>query len=355
MESTSLDVFRYHVPYTEPLRIGTVVRTHRDGLLIRITEEGYRFRFGWGEIAPLPGFSVETLDEAHMQVLAVRDSLGHCRTVQEYLLDDHLLASVHYGLELAYYNLCADKRQTALPFLITGAPRTKLTLSALLTADGEDAATQAARLMAAGYRSIKLKVGRGDPDDEAALVQHLRRELGPSVEIRLDANRAWSMARAKAFLHAISGAQVSYVEEPLANQSRLEELARSTTVPIALDESLLGLPSDELFRHAYAHAVILKPTLIGGIRATVNMATRARSLGMQAVISSAFETGVGLLGLVALGASVNEEDVPVGLDTYRYFARDVLVPRLGLGLPQVRLRELFAARHKVTLDDLVHS
>lgn len=352
MESISLDVFRYHVPFTEPLRIGTVVHAHREGLLIRITEKGGRL--GWGEIAPLPGFSTETLDEAHAQVLSIRDSLGNCRSLKEYLLRDELLASVHYGLELAYYNLCADKQQTALPFLITGTPRTDLTLSALLPADGEDAVTQAARLVAAGCRSIKLKVGRGDPERDAARVRQLRDTVGPSIEIRLDANQAWSMPQARAFLHAISGAQVSYVEEPLANQSRLEELARLTTVPLALDESLVSLPSDNLVRHTYAHAVILKPTLIGGIQATVDIAARAQSLGMQAVISSAFETGVGLLGIVALGAAVNEEDVPVGVDTYKYFARDVLVPQLDLGFPQVRLSELFAAQYKVTLDELVH-
>lgn len=51
--------------YRLPMDAGVVLRerrlTTRDGLLVRLSENG---REGWGDIAPLPGFSRETLDAA---------------------------------------------------------------------------------------------------------------------------------------------------------------------------------------------------------------------------------------------------------------------------------------------------
>jgi len=95
---------------------------------------------------------------------------------------------------------------------------------------------------------------------------------------------------------------------------------------------------EALVDHAYARAVVLKPTLVGGVSRTLRFAERAALLGMQPIISSAYETGVGTAALVALAAGVGGEEVPAGLDTYRRLAGDVLRPRLTLPAPRVDVR-----------------
>ena len=116
------------------------------------------------------------------------------------------------------------------------------------------------------------------------------------------------------------GVPFEYVEEPLADPGTVPDLIHEFGVPVALDESLIGLEPEDLEEHRYARAVVLKPTLLGGISRTLRTAERALRLGMTPVISSAYESGVGTAALVALAAGVGECPAAAGLDTYRMLA-----------------------------------
>ena len=58
------------------------------------------------------------------------------------------------------------------------------------------------------------------------------------------------------------------------------------------------------------------------------------------VVSSVFESGVGMRHLVALAAALG--DAPAGLDTYRWLAADVLARPLAVGGPTVDVAEALA-------------
>jgi len=122
---------------------------------------------------------------------------------------------------------------------------------------------------------------------------------------------------------------------------------------VALDESLSGIEPEALEDHGYARAVVLKPTLLGGMIRTLRFARLATRLGARPVLSSAYETGVGTSALVALAAAVGDEEVPAGLDTYRRLAEDVLEPCLELPAPRVDVRALFAGRREIERRPLV--
>jgi o-succinylbenzoate synthase len=111
-------------------------------------------------------------------------------------------------------------------------------------------------------------------------------------------------------------------------------------VPVALDESLVGMEPGMV--ETFAVAFVLKPTLLGGISRTLRVAGWALRLGVTPVISSAYESGVGmaaLVALVALAAGIGDRPVPAGLDTYRTMAEDVLETPLSLPAPAVDVRE----------------
>ncbi len=189
----------------------------------------------------------------------------------------------------------------------------------------------------AGYRAVKLKVGERPVAEDAALVRALAGELGEGTALRLDANRAWSIGEADEFVRAAGASSFEYVEEPLAEPALLPDLARETGLPVALDESLTTMEPGALGEHRYAAAVVIKPTLLGGLSTALRFAGETSRLGMRAVVSSAYETGVGTAALVALAAAI-EGDIPAGLDTYRRLAEDVVSPRLGLPAPEVEVR-----------------
>jgi O-succinylbenzoate synthase len=355
-------LYRYGLPLTEPLKLQGAVLLNREGLLLELT--GERGVAGWGETSPLPGFSRESLDGSTSQLRELASSMVGREVTDDWLdaegafsreLDAMDLApSVRFGFELALWNLCAASRKRTLPELISPRPRATVPVNALLLSGSPDEAVEGARrARSAGYSAVKLKVGGRAVEEDLALVRALSRELGEAVTLRLDANRAWSLEEAERFASGTAGLRFEYVEEPLAEPAQLPYFARTCGVPVALDESLSGVEPERLEEHRYARAVVLKPALLGGISRTLRFARRASHLGMEPVISSAYETGVGTAALVSLAAGVGEEEVPAGLDAYRRLADDVLRPRLALPVPRVNVRKLAAARREIDRSLLV--
>jgi len=194
------------------------------------------------------------------------------------------------------------------------------------------------RLWADGYRTLKLKVGRRSVSADVERVHTLAEAVGAEGQIRLDANRAWSVGEAERFADALGDVPLEYVEEPLADPSALSELAGRTGMPVALDETTRERTPDDLASFAPIAAVVLKPTLLGGIRTVRRWAAAARDQDAVPVVTGAYESGVGVRMLAALTAALT--DAPAGLLTYDRLGDDVLRPRLSMG-PTVRVADAY--------------
>jgi o-succinylbenzoate synthase len=343
MRLARFDLYRYGLPFTGPLTLGGITLFQREGLLLKLSgDDGSE---GWGETAPLPGFSVESQGEAASQLRWLAGSMMG-REVKEDWVDpygefggelDRVAPSVRFGFELAVWNLYAASSGRTLPEVVTPFPRAVVPVNGLLEGSRADVLVEARRMRDEGYRSLKLKVGTRTVAEEVALVGALGEELDEGISLRLDANRAWGYEEAAEFAGGTAGVRFEYVEEPLADPARLPDFVREFGVPVALDESLVGKELEEL--EAFAVAFVLKPMLLGGISRTLRVAGRAHRLGVTPVISSAYESGVGTAALVALAAGIGDRPVPAGLDTYRAIAEDVLETPLKLPAPGVDVRE----------------
>jgi o-succinylbenzoate synthase len=352
---SGFDLYRYELPLSEPLTLGETTLHRREGLLLELTGEGGAV--GWGEASPLPGFSGESLEEAAEQLRDLASSVMGREVTEDWIDPDgdfgraldsmDLAPSARFGFELALWNLCAASRGISLLRLMTPRPRAAVTVSALVSGPPDTVLEVAGRARSAGYAAVKLKVGGRPVEEDVELVRAVKEELGDTVVLRLDANRAWSLEEAERFVRGAAGLPFEFIEEPLADPAQLPVLVRETGVPVALDESLAGMQPGALAAHSYARAAMIKPTLVGGISRTLRFARRATLLGMEPVISSAYETGVGTSALLALAAGVGGEEVPAGLDTYRRLAGDVLRPRLDLPAPRVDLRAMAATRREI--------
>ncbi len=355
MKLAGLDLYRYRLPFTAPLKLKDATLHHREGLLLRLVgDDGCE---GWGETAPLPGFSDEDLGIAAARLRELAGSMMGREATDEWVDPEGRFSreldrldptpSVRFGFELALWNLYAASTRTTLPELVTRQPRAAVPVNGLLYGSPDEVLGEARRMRDAGYRTVKLKVGGRTVEEDVGLVRALGEVLGGAVSLRLDANRAWGFEEAAEFARGVAGVRVEYVEEPLADPARLPELVREFGVPVALDESLVGIEPEALDGHRYARAVVLKPTLLGGVSRTLRIAERALRLGMTPVVSSAYESGVGTAALVALAAGIGDRDVPAGLDTYRRLAADVLVSPLDLSAPSVQVREASDASRRV--------
>lgn len=345
MKLAHFDLYRYSLPLSRPLKLEGTTLYRRAGLLLRLaSDDGSE---GWGETAPLPGFSRERADEAASQLRRLAASMMDCEVKEDWVDPcaksaralDRAAPSVRFGFELAVWNLYGASSGRTLPELVKPSPRVVVPVNGLLSGSPVDVLEGARRMRDAGYLGVKLKVGARAVADDIALVRALNGELGTQISLRLDANRAWGYEEAAEFVRGAAGERLEYIEEPLTDPTRLAGFSREFGVPVALDESLVGLRWEALEEHRYARAFVLKPTLLGGISRTLRIAEWALRLGVTPVVSSAYESGVGTAALVALAAGIGDRPVPAGLDPYRAIAEDALETPLNLPAPSVDVRE----------------
>jgi len=369
----------YALQLTAPIDLGGTTITERRGLSVSATVERVdavangleNTATGRGDIAPLPSFNSESLADVSTIWPSMRDALSGNRvelTSPDVFADElsrlwsgislsdrsdgaeeggrnsnasrsqapsaraRIPASVRFGVEQAVVFAIARAEAVLPTALLTKTPRTHVSLNALLMGTPPEMLREARRFQ--DVSAVKVKVGRHDIDAEAACVRALAEEWGQRVQIRLDANRAWSYDDALRFADGIEGVSIEYLEEPLADPSRLAEWTRQTGVPIALDETTREVSLKDLTDHTYVSAVVVKPSLIG-FSETLHLAKTLRASDVDVVISSAYESGVGLAGLAVLAASTGDRDIAAGLDTYRRLTSDVAEPRLPIAIPGV--------------------
>lgn len=287
-----------------PREVGSASRRWATRSALVVTLEDASGQRGVGEIAPLPGLSDERLEDAE----AILAELGESLDPTELDLAS-LPPSVRFGLEAALLELRAGERpafEALLDDVATRRVPEALELQVLLD-ELDTARAHAEAAFSRGARTFKVKLGReGRAHDEALLLRQLR-ELSPALTIRVDAN-GLPLDR-EALLPALQQVGVEYVEDPgPEDRERLaQRLPQWVGVPLAIDAPMIVDPHLAL-AHASAlgaRVVVLKPTLLGGLEATLSLAARARARGYRVVLSHALESPVGLAALahLALAAS----------------------------------------------------
>jgi len=359
MKLTALHVLPYRTAAGRAPRNAQRSWPMREGLLIQLRDE--RGRIGQGEAAPLPGFSredvnacrsaaqafeVERLPElSPSNLLAALAEVGSRATE---------LPALRCALETAVLDLIAQERgEPAWATLLGALPeRTApeaVALAALLQAEtAADRLNEAQHAVTRGIRTLKVKVGRpGEFEQELAELATLRARFA-AVELRIDANRAWSAAQAQRYLAELAHLRPEYVEEPSADWAAL---AHSPT-PLALDESLTSpdVTANVLARRhdLNLRACILKPTLLGGVVRCFEIAQSAARAGLACVLSHAFEGPVGFSLACALALALNDSTRAAGLAPHAFLnAWNAKLPGLddtairtwneaGLGLPALQ-------------------
>lgn len=182
-----------------------------------------------------------------------------------------------------------------------------------------------------GCRTAKVKVAeRGQTlADDVARVQAVRRVMGASGRVRIDANGGWNVDEAEHAVHALADCDLEYVEQPCATVDELAELRRRVKhwdIPIAADESVRKADDPvAVARAGAADIIIVKAQPLGGVAHALSIVADA---GLPAVVSSALDTSVGLAMGAALAAALVELDHDCGLGTASLFAADVADPPL---------------------------
>jgi len=336
-------LFHYSLPLTEPLYLLGHEMHERTGLILRLHDENDGTSVGdnysEGEIAPLPGMHPETLSKAETQI---RDYLsGNSLPVT---CSAALFGSVNFGLDMALRTMFQNPNVSKFhSFKETAGNDPKpskidfkgqiFPVNGLAVGSGTVLEMECEELRNGGFKAVKLKVGRLTILQDIERVRRARKILGNEIALRLDANRAWEWEDAVKFAEAVKDFNIEYCEEPLLDSNKLEQLHLQTGMPLALDETLWYAPtpkSDTPAKHVSLsgiRALILKPSILGGWNNTKMWIEHAQKNGIHCVLSSCFESGLGLNWIAFMANELLSEQFPAGLDTSKWFEQDLIEPR----------------------------
>ena len=325
----NVHLYNYSLPFAKPFFVKGERLEHREGVIVHVISD--RGDMGFGEASPLPGMSVEPLKRVLHQLSHLKEDMkGVSMPLEKNALLDWLsrrmdrtvfCPSVCFALESALVSLAANaEKKPVCEYLFARRPEAVLTVGLLQGALPEVLA-QAAELKAKGYVRFKLKVGNRNIPLDVRKVEELKEFLRPEARIRLDANAQWTFDEALMFARGIGKNQIEFLEDPFPDVNRWEDFYRKTDIPLAADEILKEHALERLADIQGLCAFVVKPMLWGGVTGFIRLLEQTHSTGQKVIVSSAFESGVGITLLANLALATGE---PAGLGPASWFAEDIL-------------------------------
>jgi O-succinylbenzoate synthase len=282
---------------------------------------------GFGEAAPLHGFSTESFDDVRKELSGIAELAAgfeeakDLQTLRDFIGEIKFTSSVRFAIEQAVISMLLKKDPSLLQEILSVA-KSVINVNAVIGI--ENNAIEAIRhKVEKGYITFKIKVGRNDFKDDLNLVKIIRAEFGKELKIRLDANGKWSLEEAKSNLEKLSHYNIEYIEEPCSGIENLIALSTFAPLPVAIDESLKNL-SDAygIIEETKISFLIIKPMISGGFFETLEIIARGALKEKNIIISSSFETPLGKSLLVLL-SSLTHHSYAHGLDTANLFEEEV--------------------------------
>ncbi|WP_423751584.1 o-succinylbenzoate synthase [Salinirarus marinus] len=271
---------------------------------------------GVGEAAPLPGWT-ESYDACERALDGVTDPAAALDALAD-------APAARHGVEHALVDARARAAGVSLARFLDASPAASVPVNATVGGDdvGETVAA-ASRADANGFDCLKLKVGVGGLDADVDRVRAVRDAVGDEVTLRLDANGSWDRETAGRAVDALADFDVAYVEQPLpADDLDGHADLRGRGVEIALDESLAARSLETVLARDAADVVILKPMVLGGPVEATDAADRARSAGVDPVVTTTVDAAPARTAAVHVAATIPDVR-PCGLGTGALLDADV--------------------------------
>lgn len=229
--------------------------------------------------------------------------------------------SIQFGLEQAFLSLSSKTSFDLFPSEFTKGEKGIPINGLIWMGDKEFMKTQIKEKLATGFSCIKMKIGAIDFDTELELLRSIRKEFSANeIELRVDANGAFSPKNALEKLKRLSELELHSIEQPI-KQGQLEEMAslcKKTPLPIALDEELIGVfpvtKKQEVLQTIQPQYIILKPSLVGGFKGSEEWIKFAKQQKCGWWITSALESNIGL-NAIAQWTFTLKNNMPQGLGT----------------------------------------
>lgn len=314
---------QYNLHFKKPSGTSRGVLTVKETWFIVLENNGKK---GIGECGFLRGLSCDDRPdyEEKLQWTCQNISLGK-EALWEALIE---FPSIQFGVEMAFQSVASEQPFLLFPSAFTEGQKNIAINGLVWMGEEQFMKQQIEEKLTQGFRCIKLKIGAIDFQKELDLLHFIRKNFDEKIiEIRVDANGAFSQSEALDKLHQLAGYKLHSIEQPIAKNhtDSMAELCEITPIPIALDEELIGVFSmaekEQLLQKIKPQFIILKPSFIGGFRGTSEWISVAEKYQIGWWITSALESNIGL-NAIAQWTYLQHNLMPQGLGTGGLFTNN---------------------------------
>ncbi|WP_075321452.1 o-succinylbenzoate synthase [Histophilus somni] len=331
MTNRIFHLYQYAIPVDSQLILRNRFLKKREGLFVQIKCGEHE---GWGEIAPLPEFSQETLEQAKEQTVQWLKKWEQARSANQKFSLQGLYPSVAFGLSCALAEMEGELVQEG-----------NYQVAPLCYGDPDELYDVLNQIP--GEKVAKIKVGMYEANRDGMIADMLLEAI-PDLYLRLDANRSWTLSKAQLFAKYVKPEhrkRIQFLEEPCKTQDDSRQFAQDTGIALAWDESIRE-QGFKLEKEPHLAAIVIKPTLIGSLQDCVKLIEKAHQLGLKAVISSSIESSLGLTQLARI-AKQYTPNVTLGLDTLSLMDYQILRSWQGSDLPLLDLSSEFIKKIEI--------
>lgn len=298
--------------FKKPSGTSRGILTEKHAWFVEIWDENYPEVLGRGECSIIPGLSPDFVDFDSYEAMLTKV----CADLNQ---DLSSWPSIKFGIECAKLDLENGGKGIIFENAFTAGTNSIPINGLIWMGDRSFMLEQIQGKIEQGFSTIKMKIGAIDFDTELELLAIIRSKT-TNLTLRVDANGAFSPTEAHEKLIALSSFGIHSIEQPIkAGQwKEMAEICRSTPIPVALDEELIGINLIEekitLLETIDPQYIILKPSLHGGISGAQEWIALAEERSIKWWMTSALESNVGLNAICQFAAQY-DNSLPQGLGT----------------------------------------
>ena len=317
---------KYELHFKRPAGTSRGVYRSRTVWFVFIEENGIT---GIGECAPLPGLSKESPEEVEQGLIEL------CKDPEEFIQQPELfrdISSCRFAIESALLDLKNGGKGLLFPSEFTSGKKGIPINGLIWMGDLNFMKSQIREKLEEGFRCIKLKIGALNFEEELKLLRSIRKTYSASeLTLRVDANGAFPAGTAPEKLKRLADLQIHSIEQPIAagQWETLAGLCQDPSLPIALDEELIGIGDKEqkrkLLKAIKPQFLILKPSLHGGLSGCDEWIRLAEEQNIGWWITSYLESNIGL-NAIAQWTFKKKVSTHQGLGTGKLFSNNFSSP-----------------------------
>lgn len=323
-------VSKYKLQFKRPSGTSRGVLKEKDSWFIKLFDSENPSIFGIGECSIIKGLSYDDRDDLDLIINDIIDQINAGMIIS--ISDFPHLPALQFALETAFLDFKNQGERILFPSNFTENTDSIKINGLIWMGDYDFMRSQIKEKLKQGFSCIKLKIGAINFDEELSLIKRIREEFNASeVEIRVDANGAFSLHDALEKLKRLNEFELHSIEQPIKQGkiAMMSELCENSPLPIALDEELIGVSDIEnkqrILEAIKPQYIILKPSLVGGLAKSKEWIDIANKLNVKWWITSALESNIGLNAIAQWTYTLNSS-MPQGLGTGQLFTNNIESP-----------------------------